>query len=123
MRLARPCQCSRPLWDGESCVSCGRIVYGAPERERPPWREPRKDPWTRAGVIRAVNAFAFFRGRPPTPADWDAGLGPDWPDLRTVQLLFGSLPAAIEAAMLIARPDHMRSPRDRPARKALSRRP
>jgi hypothetical protein len=104
--LARPCCCTRPLWDGESCIRCGRIIYGAPEPEPAPWVQPRKDPWTRAGIVRALRAFAFFRGRAPIPADWESGLGPDWPSLPIVVQSFGSLPAALQASGVIAAGDH-----------------
>jgi hypothetical protein len=76
--LARPRGCSRPLWDGESCIRCGRIIYGAAAQERPPW--------------------TTLRGRTPVPADLESGLGPDWPTLATLVRLFGSLPAALDAA-------------------------
>jgi len=54
--------------------------------------------WTQAGVIRALKAFAFFRGRPPVPADWSGRMGDDWPRLETVQGLFGSVEAAVRVA-------------------------
>jgi hypothetical protein len=94
MRLARPCKCAHPLWDGETCVRCGRTIYNASRREQ----TPRKTLWTRAGVTRAVKAFAFFRDRAPMIEDWESGMDPQWPSLRIVEQLFGSLPAAIEAA-------------------------
>jgi hypothetical protein len=81
-------------------VLCGHSLLGAPEREQLPWRAPRKDPWTRAGVIRALNAFAFFGGRPPVQADWDRVLTPDLPSLGTVERLFGSFSDAVRAAGL-----------------------
>jgi hypothetical protein len=94
MRLARPCNCTRPLWDGETCVRCGRTIYRASQRAQ----TPRKTAWTRAGVNRAIRAFVFFRGRAPMVADWEAGMDPQWPTLDVVHELFGSLPAAIESA-------------------------
>jgi hypothetical protein len=99
--LARPCRCARPMWDGESCVRCGRVIYGAPVPEQAAWTTPRSDPWTRAAVIRALRAFVFFRDRPPVAADWEPGLGPEWPTLPVVVGLFGSLPAALAAAGVI----------------------
>ena len=94
MRLARPCNCTRSLWDGETSVHCGRTIYRASQREQ----TPRKTAWTRAGVNRAIKAFVFFRGRAPMVADWEAGMDPQWPTLDVVHELFGSLPAAIESA-------------------------
>jgi hypothetical protein len=100
MLLARLCDCSQPIWDGESCVRCGRILWGAPERTVGPWTTTRTGGWTRAGVVRALKAFAFFRDRPPNVEDWEWGLGAEWPDLRTVERLFGSFPDALNAAGL-----------------------
>lgn len=40
----------------------------------------------------------FFRGRAPTRADWTRSMGEDWPNMETVERLFGSLPAALRAA-------------------------
>jgi hypothetical protein len=56
-------------------------------------------PWTRAGVIRALRAFTFFRGRPPVDADWAGRTAEDWPQRETVLRLFGSVEAAVEAAV------------------------
>ena len=49
-------------------------------------------------MTRAFQAFAFFRGRAPVQADWSRSMGSDWPSLETVERLFGSLSAALEAA-------------------------
>jgi hypothetical protein len=49
-------------------------------------------------VIRAFQAFAFFRGRAPVRADWSRNMGNDWPSMETVERLFGSLPTALRAA-------------------------
>jgi hypothetical protein len=63
-------------------------------------RRPRrkKQAWTRAGVVRAIRAFTFFRGRPPVPADWNGRRQEGWPPRETVEALFGSVPAALQAA-------------------------
>ncbi|MET0836107.1 MAG: hypothetical protein ABWY97_04950 [Thermoleophilaceae bacterium] len=58
----------------------------------------RKHDWTRAGVVRAIRAFTFFRGRPPVPADWNGRLLEGWPPREIVVALFGSVPAAVQAA-------------------------
>jgi hypothetical protein len=52
-------------------------------------------------VIRALHAFAFFRDETPTPEDWEQhGIAQDWPNLVTVDRLFGSFPDAVRAAGL-----------------------
>ena len=56
--------------------------------------------WTRAGVVRAIRAFAFFRGRAPTRQDWHGRMPDDWPPVETVERLFGSVGAAVSAAEL-----------------------
>jgi hypothetical protein len=96
---ARGCRCDRPVLDGESCLRCGRTLAALPEPERAP-RRPRKVDWSQAGVIRALQAFAFFRGRPPERADWSGRMADDWPALATVVGLFGSIEAAVRAAGL-----------------------
>ena len=96
--MARLCLCERPLLDGETCLRCGRAPALLPE---PPVTSPqatRKISWTQPGVVRALRAFAFFRGRAPAPADWQQRMGDDWPPLHTVERLFGSIDAAMRAA-------------------------
>ena len=58
--------------------------------------------WSRAHIVRAFQAFAFFRGRAPVPADWGRRLD-DWPPIDVVVSLFGTLEAATEAAGLSRR--------------------
>jgi len=60
--------------------------------------------WTEAGVVRALRAFAFFRGRAPVLADWSGRMGDDWPKLETVLGLFGSVEAAVRVAGVESRP-------------------
>jgi hypothetical protein len=98
--VARPCSCSQPLLNGDSCLRCGRRVTAAdaPGPRRAGHR--RQQEWTRPGVVRALRAFAFFRGRPPMRADWNRSMGRDWPSIETVERLFGSLPDALESAEL-----------------------
>jgi len=55
--------------------------------------------WTRPQVIRAFEAFAFFRSRAPVVADWSRRID-NWPPLETVQEMFGSVEAAAAAAGL-----------------------
>jgi hypothetical protein len=57
----------------------------------------RKVTWTRPAVVRAIRAFAFFRGRAPVASDWNQRMA-DWPALATVEALFGSVEAATSAA-------------------------
>jgi hypothetical protein len=96
---ARGCRCDRPVLDGESCLRCGRMLVALPESEGLPSRRPQPN-WSQAGVIRALQAFAFFRGRPPEQADWNSKMAEDWPALATVVGLFGSVDAAVRAAGL-----------------------
>jgi hypothetical protein len=57
----------------------------------------RKVAWTRPAVLRAIRAFAFFRGRAPVPGDWNQRMA-DWPPRSTVVDLFGSVEAAAREA-------------------------
>ena len=95
---ARRCRCQRAVLDGESCLLCGRSLLLLPEPAAARRTAANTHKWTQAGVIRALNAFAFFRGRPPVAADWSGRMGDDWPGLETVQGLFGSVEAAIRVA-------------------------
>jgi len=99
---AQRCSCDHPLRDRETCLYCGRSVPSAPERARAQARTA-EDPWTHAGVVRALKAFAFFRGRAPGRDDWSQRMPADWPSLSLVEQLFGSLPAALTAAGLAHR--------------------
>jgi hypothetical protein len=56
------------------------------------------NPWTHAGVLRALRAFQFFRGRAPMRDDWSHRMAPDWPPLAVVEHMFGSLQDAVAAA-------------------------
>jgi hypothetical protein len=95
---ARRCRCRRPVLDGESCLLCGRPLIVLPEPAAVRRTATKAHDWTQAGVIRALKAFAFFRGRPPVLADWSGRMGDDWPGLETVQGLFGSVEAAVRVA-------------------------
>jgi hypothetical protein len=103
-RTARRCRCERPVLDGEGCLLCGRPLISLPEPSVARRPEGKALDWTRAGVIRALRAFAFFRGRAPVPADWSGRMGDDWPRLETVLGLFGSVEAAIQVAGIESRP-------------------
>jgi hypothetical protein len=96
--IARPCRCPRPLLDGETCLRCGRepVVLPDPASRRP--NPAPKVTWTRTRVVRAIRAFAFFRGRAPVVTDWRPRMGDDWPPLETVEGLFGSVEGAVRAA-------------------------
>jgi hypothetical protein len=97
---ARLCGCEHPLLDDGSCLRCGRSVTFAAE---PVPDEPRQRvnvDWTRPKVVRALKAFAFFRGRAPLSDDWQKRTPEDWPALETVVSMFGSLEAASRAAGL-----------------------
>jgi hypothetical protein len=95
---ARRCRCERPVLDGESCLLCGRPLIWLPEPDAVRRPVAKIQDWTEAGVIRALRAFAFFRGRAPVAADWSGRMGDDWPRLETVLGLFGSVEAAIRVA-------------------------
>jgi hypothetical protein len=97
---AQPCRCNNPLRDQDTCALCGRPLPAAPEPARKRLRTGPDNPWTRAGVLRALRAFAFFRGRPPVRDDWNERMGKEWPALLVVEQLFGSLPDAVVAAGL-----------------------
>jgi hypothetical protein len=102
--MARLCRCPRPLLDDDTCLRCGR----APQlSQQPGLASPRRAPkitWTRTRVVRAIRAFAFFRGRAPVLTDWKSRMGDDWPPLATVKGLFGSVEVAVRAAG-VERPD------------------
>jgi hypothetical protein len=98
--LAKPCRCKEPLRDQDTCALCGRVLPAALEPKRQRQRAEPGNPWTRAGVIRALRAFSFFRGRPPMRTDWNERMGKDWPPLLVVERLFGSVPEAVHAASL-----------------------
>jgi hypothetical protein len=120
---ARLCQCEHPLLDRETCLRCGRSPSPMPEpavRRRP----RHKVTWTRPGVLRAIKAFAFFRGRAPVPADWNQRMA-DWPSRATVEALFGSVEAAARAASLQTPASVPTISRETPARSAndVHRRP
>jgi hypothetical protein len=97
-RSPRRCRCERPVLDGESCLLCGRPPVLVPEPAVARRSAAKTHDWTQAGVVRALKAFAFFRGRAPVPADWSGRMGDDWPRLETVLGLFGSLEAAVRVA-------------------------
>ena len=86
------------MLNGETCIRCGRAPTVLPPAEAAPRPERRTITWTRPGVVRAVRAFAFFRGRAPTPQDWHERMPGNWPPLGTVERLFGSVAAAVSAA-------------------------
>jgi hypothetical protein len=61
------------------------------------------NPWTVAGVIRALRTYEFFLGRPATATDWSFEDDKEWPSVRTVVALFGSFDAAVKAAVATPR--------------------
>jgi polyferredoxin len=94
---ARLCRCEHPLLDGETCLRCGRPPSVTPATALRPRRVRHKITWTQPAVLRAIRAFAFFRGRAPVPADWNQRMA-EWPPRATVEALFGSVEAAARAA-------------------------
>jgi hypothetical protein len=77
---------------------CGRPLILQPEPAVARRPAAKAHDWTEAGVIRALRAFAFFRGRAPVPEDWNGRMGNDWPQLETVVGLLGSVEAAVRVA-------------------------
>jgi hypothetical protein len=97
-RPTRRCRCERPVLDGEGCLLCGRPLVTLPEPDLVRAPVVKTKAWTQPGVIRALRAFAFFRGRAPVRADWSGRMGDDWPNLDAVLGLFGSVEAAVRVA-------------------------
>jgi hypothetical protein len=91
------CECDRPLLSDETCLRCGRTLILIREPAIRPVRP--ETAWNPARVARALQAFAFFRGRAPMEADWTQRMD-DWPPLDTVVRMFGSVEAASRAAGL-----------------------
>jgi hypothetical protein len=96
---ARGCQCEYPWRGDDTCLRCGRSV---PQAVRHAPRQHRShvegNPWTRAGVVRALRTYEFFVGRAPTTTDWSFEDDMEWPSVRTVEMLFGGFAAAVAAA-------------------------
>jgi hypothetical protein len=98
---ARGCRCEHPLRSDDTCLHCGRSV---PPSARPAPRQRRSpfdgNPWTPAGVVRALRTHQFFTGRAPSSTDWSFADDREWPSVRTVEQAFGSFDAALQAARL-----------------------
>jgi hypothetical protein len=96
---ARGCRCGHPWRDDDTCLRCGRRLPTA-LLPQAPHRRSRSggNPWTPAGVLRALRTYEFFVGRPPKSTDWSRDDGKDSPGLRTIAAMFGSFEAAVEAA-------------------------
>jgi hypothetical protein len=99
----RGCRCEQPWRDEDSCLRCGRAVPPAVQRG-PRRRRSHADgnPWTVAGVVRALRTYRFFLGRVPSRTDWSFEDDKEWPSVRTVVTLFGSFDAAVDAACATA---------------------
>ena len=84
----RVCNCARPLLTEDTCLRCGLAfaLVLAPAEPAP----ERQIDWSRVQVLRAFEAFMFFRGRAPVPADWSKRMD-NWPPLETVEAMFGSV--------------------------------
>lgn len=93
------CRCEQPWRDDDTCLRCGRAVPQAVQ-QAPRRRRSFLDgnPWTVAGVVRALRTYEFFVGHAPTATDWSFEDDKEWPSVRTVITLFGSFDAAVEAA-------------------------
>jgi hypothetical protein len=95
----RGCRCEQAWRDEDTCLRCGRSVPAA-IRRGPRSRRSHVDgnPWTVAGVVRALRTYEFFLGRAPARTDWSFEDDKEWPSVRTVVTLFGSFDAAVDAA-------------------------
>jgi hypothetical protein len=95
------CNCARPLLNDGTCLRCGRPPATEPGRPEPAGGafEQAATNWTRARILRAFEAFAFFRGRAPVVADWSRRMD-NWPPREAVEAMFGSVAAACAAAGL-----------------------
>jgi hypothetical protein len=71
------------------------LVSPGPRTRRSPYDG---NPWTPAGVVRALRTYEFFVGRAPTHKDWSFEDDTSWPSVRTVLRTFGSFDAAVGAA-------------------------
>jgi hypothetical protein len=98
---APACNCARPLLNDGTCLRCGRPPAAPPTPLEPAGGVFEHAPtnWTRARILRAFEAFAFFRGRAPVVADWSRRME-NWPPLEAVEAMFGSVAAACVAAGL-----------------------
>jgi hypothetical protein len=98
---ARGCRCEHPWRSEDTCARCGHRL---PEVRHLTPRQRRSaihgNPWTAAGIVRALRTYEFFVGRPPTPTGWSFETDHEWPSVRTVVHAFGSFEAAVEAARL-----------------------
>jgi len=94
------CRCSSAVVDDETCILCGRYV-AAPAEPGPAVAEAPAPRWTRAGIVRAIRAFAFFHDRPPSEAEWMAPTGAAWPSAHAVRRHFGSFDDGLAAAGIV----------------------
>jgi len=96
---ARGCRCETAWRGDDTCLRCGHSVPAAvtpsPRRHR---SRLTSNPWTRAGVVRALRTYEFFVGRVPTPTDWSFEDDTEWPSVGTVVSLFGSFDIAVAVA-------------------------
>jgi hypothetical protein len=102
-RRARGCRCETPWRSDDTCARCGHRL---PENPQPAPRQRRSaihgNPWTQAGIVRALRTYEFFVGQAPTATGWAFETDDEWPSVRTVLQVFGSFEAAVEAAGLTA---------------------
>jgi hypothetical protein len=95
----RGCRCEQAWRSDDTCVRCGHSVPAAPQEMPRKRRSPLDgNPWTPAGIVRALRTYQFFVGRAPTPTDWSFEDDGDWPSVATVARVFGSFDTAVQAA-------------------------
>lgn len=103
---------------GRPCLDCGAITDGSNGRDKAPLRcdactRAFLKVWTPEAIIGAIRLYAHRYGAPPTAADWNPSMArrigrDDWADrfnsdadyplTFTVQRVFGSWSAGIQAA-------------------------
>src|SRR4051812_27211148 len=98
-RTAPGCACEQSWRSDDTCLRCGHSVPAAIQRAPRDRRSPFDgNPWTRAGVVRALRTHRFFVGRAPTAASWSFEEDGALPSVSTVARLFGSFEAAVRVA-------------------------
>lgn len=113
---------------GGDCAKCGAPTDGSrsagKSRHCPSCAQKGARIWTAKVVIDRIREWESINGEPPTVYDWNPWLiksarrreafeifrAGDWPNVSTVQELFGSWNAAIIASGLVPRQPGVRGP-------------
>lgn len=111
-------RCRRHTLYSGLCADCGKTTYNGgtkkpPERCSPCSNRARNTIWTAEAIVQTIQAWVRENGVPPVAADWNPNhaINKDhpekaekffednaWPHTSTVQDVFGSWNAAIDAA-------------------------